>query len=410
MVYLFLAYTINSEKDSLAKRYKLLYVKDWRLSLKFFIMIVSLCLVLISCKENTSHSITIQQVLTTETVEEAQMVWPVMQSITPPQGLRPCCAFGYNLKVKLWQIPIPFYQIDNIVEANKLGEHHYNDSFWGALATLSELSKEKLGLLYTEKGGFIDIAHVRDTADYTLYLFTEIFAHLGENYQIQLDDELAARKIQLFATKSSISYIERYTLSAYLAAELAFELAVWHEIVQDYGYESVPGFSEGISAFSPEDLYSNLLGARIALTLILQGQAHSISQFSSALAKTLPLALEELGAYSKKDTQQMFDQVDNLWWDSKMRIPEKFLVLKRDYDTRSTRMPAMPPNKIQHGHKLSLPQNYKHYKLSQFVQLQLWPTKFSAALPTKKDYWTREDFPQIAKFAEIRDNLQLKQQ
>lgn len=60
------------------------------------------------------------------------------------------------------------------------------------MTVLSELSKEKLDLIYTEKGGFIDIAHVKDTADYTLSLFTEIFAYLGENYQIQLDNELAA--------------------------------------------------------------------------------------------------------------------------------------------------------------------------------------------------------------------------
>lgn len=399
-----------SKKDNSAKQYRLQYVKDWRLNLKLFIQIICLCIFLIGCKENTAASITIQPVLTTETHEEAHRIWPVMQPISPPQGLRPCCAFGYSLKVKLWQIPLPFYRIDNIVEANKLGEHYYNDNFWGTLIALSGFSKEKLGLLYSEKGGFIDIAHVKDTADYTLYLFTEIFAHLGENYQIQLDDELATRKIQLFATQPPISYIERYTLSAYLAAELAFELAAWHEIAQSYGYESVPGFSEGISAFSPEDLYSNLLGARIALTLILQGQANSMAQFSAAMAKTLPLALEELGAYAKNETQQMFDQVDSLWWNSKMHVPEKFLLLKRDYETSSTRMPVMPLKNIQHGHKLSLPQNYKHYKLSHFAQLQLWPTKYSTMLPAKNGYWTREDFPQIAKFTEIRDNVELKRQ
>lgn len=398
------------KKDNSAKQNGLMYVKNWKLNLKLFIQIISFCIFLISCKENTATSITIQPVLKTETDEEAHRVWPVMQTIAPPQGLRPCCAFGYNLKVKLWQIPIPFYRIDNIVEANKLGEHHYNDSFWGTLTALSGLSQEKLGLIYTEKGGFIDIAHVKDTADYTLYLFTEIFAHLGENYQIQLVDELAARKIQLFATKPSTSYIERYTLSAYLAAELAFELAAWHEIAQSYGYESVPGFSESISAFSPEDLYSNLLGARLALTLILQGQASSVSQFSAAMAKTLSLALTELGAYATNETKQMFDQVDSLWWDSKKHVPEKFLLLKRDYETSSTRVPVMPPKNTYHGHKLSLPQNYKHYKLTQFAQLQLWPTKYSTALPAKNGYWTREDFPQIAKFTEIRDNLELKQQ
>ncbi|PBD34343.1 hypothetical protein CK247_30710, partial [Klebsiella pneumoniae] len=32
-------------------------------------------------------------------------------------------------------------------------------------------------------------------------------------------------------------------------------IAQWHEIAQWYGFQSVPGFSEEISAFSPEDLW-----------------------------------------------------------------------------------------------------------------------------------------------------------
>lgn len=62
------------KKDSSAKRYGLQYVKGWRLNLKFFIKIFSLCLFLISCKENTATSITIEPVFTTETHEEAHRV------------------------------------------------------------------------------------------------------------------------------------------------------------------------------------------------------------------------------------------------------------------------------------------------------------------------------------------------
>ncbi|MFS1537389.1 MAG: hypothetical protein ACL7BU_00295 [Candidatus Phlomobacter fragariae] len=54
--------------------------------MKFFIRIICLCLFLINCKENTVTSITIQPVLTTENLEEAQMDWPTI---------------GYDLKVKL---------------------------------------------------------------------------------------------------------------------------------------------------------------------------------------------------------------------------------------------------------------------------------------------------------------------
>ncbi|TOM58444.1 hypothetical protein CGH73_26665, partial [Vibrio parahaemolyticus] len=89
-------------------------------------------------------------------------------------------------------------------------------------------------------------------------------------WTLSLSEELASRQIHFSPFTPPPSAHQRYTLSAYLAAKLAFQLAVWHEIAQWYGYQSVPGFSEGISAFSPEDLYSNLLGARLAMTVILQ--------------------------------------------------------------------------------------------------------------------------------------------
>lgn len=114
------------------------------------------------------------------------------------------------------------------------------------------ISSEQDGLLYTTRGGFIDIAHVRDTADMTLYLFSHIWPQLGQAQTIELSQELAKRQITLFAFTPPQDEAERFTLAAYLSSYLAFQVAAWHEIAQWYGFESVPGFSEGISAFSPE--------------------------------------------------------------------------------------------------------------------------------------------------------------
>ncbi|MGR7526615.1 DUF4056 domain-containing protein (plasmid) [Klebsiella aerogenes] len=44
-------------------------------------------------------------------------------------------------------------------------------------------------------------------------------------------------------------------------------------MTQWYGFESVPGFSEVMSAFSPDDLYSKLLDVRTAINVILQMKA-----------------------------------------------------------------------------------------------------------------------------------------
>ncbi|EPL9571057.1 DUF4056 domain-containing protein [Providencia rettgeri] len=346
----------------------------------------------------------VKPVLTTHSFEEAPKAWPVITALSPPQGLRACCAFGYNLQAELWGMPVPFYTIDNIVEADKLGDHHYNDSFLGATAALMGFSNEKIGLLYTEQGGFIDISHVRDTADYTFYLFSQIYPRLGEAWSLTLSDELASRQIHFSAFTPPQSPEQRYTLSAYLAAKLAFQLAAWHEIAQWYGYQSVPGFSEGISAFSPEDLYSNLLGARLAMTLVIQGRAASLPVYSQSMADILPPALEQLGKADRKTTQKMFDSVDGLWWNSYRRVPEKFLVLTRDYETADSRLPLLPMQMVPFEKlMLTLPNQYHQYDLSLLAQLRLLPTKHMEKLPVPIQYWTQSDFSRLAEEAKKQD-------
>lgn len=367
-----------------------------------------IALLLAACQSHEKLELpAIEPVITPNTFEEASQAWPVITSLAPPQGLRACCAFGYNLQAQLWGLPVPFYTIDNIVEADSLGEHHYNDSFLGASAALMGLSDEKIGLLYTDKSGFIDISHVRDTADYTFYLFSQIYPRLGQQWSLSLSEELAERQIHFNAFEPPKSAEQRYTLSAYLAAKLAFQLAVWHEIAQWYGYQSVPGFSEGISAFSPEDLYSNLLGSRLALTLILQGRANSLATYSQSMADILPRALQQLGSKERNITRKMFDSVDGLWWNSYRRVPEKFLVLTRDYQTSDQRYPLMPAQvTLSEGLPLALPARYLKYDLSLLAQLRLLPTDNMKQLPKPTTYWTVMDFPQLAEEAKQQDSLQ----
>lgn len=106
------------------------------------------------------------------------------------------------------------------------------------------------------------------------------------------------------------------------------------------------------------------------------GRAQSLPMFSQSLENTLPIALEQLGANSKSQTRKMFDRVDGLWWNSYQRVPEKFLVLTRDYDTSDNRYPLIPLQMIPTEHlRLSLPNEYRGYVLHQLAQLRLLPTK-----------------------------------
>ena len=58
----------------------------------------------------------------------------------------------------------------NFLDINTLGRHSYENSF-----------SEKNGIVYTCRGGHIDIAHLRIGADNVRYLYNKIQKHLINN-------------------------------------------------------------------------------------------------------------------------------------------------------------------------------------------------------------------------------------
>jgi hypothetical protein len=340
-------------------------------------------------------------------VDVARRVAPVVENLAPPESLRPCCAFGYDLHVRAIGVPIPVYQIGNVLTLDTLGHHHYNDSALGAVTNLIGLSEEKTGLIYTHRGGFIDIAHVRDTADNTLYLFSKIYPKLGQRWRFFYSEELGLRRVQLKAFTPPAGMTQRYTIAAWLAGKIGFELAQWHEIAQWYGFPSVPGFSEEISAFSPEDLYSNLLGARLAITVILQGHAGSVDDYNKAMDVELKKTLAGLGAVNREETEKMFREVDGDWWNSHRRVPDKFLVLKRNYQLSDNRFPTPVPFEKAQPYELTMPVNVEGFTLSSLGELQIHKGKDMARLPVPKGFYTPSQFQPLADKAEAADKTQL---
>ncbi|UJL39971.1 DUF4056 domain-containing protein [Salmonella enterica subsp. enterica serovar Kentucky] len=238
-----------------------------------------------------------------------------------PKGLRPCCAFGYDLHAELLGLPVPFYQLNNIVTVDSLGHHQYNDHLYSGVANLIGLSGENNGIVYTLRGGFIDTAHVRDTADMTVYIFSQLLPKLGQAFTLNLGEELAERRLVLLLLplRSMHASVTRWPPGC---RRIWRSVAEWHEIAQWYGFESVRGFSEGVSAFSPEDLYSNLAGARLAASLIVGGQTKTQEMYNTAMETALRQALTQLAAQPAQITRFQFDMLDGRWWNSQRRVPE----------------------------------------------------------------------------------------
>lgn len=319
--------------------------------------------------------------------------------IPPPAGLRPCCAFGSNLKAELLGMPIPFIQVSNMLDEDELGRHIYNDGKQFAITKLLGLSDEKNGLAYTEKGGFIDTAHVRDTADYTFYLYKQMPYFLNTGKSLILPQELRIR--EFYFPKNNVP-LPNKSDQIKLAGLMAFRIAQWHEIAQWYGYESEPGFSEKVSAFSPEDLYSNMLGASLAMHILEKYPDMDQEEFSRVITNKLRKTLKNLKVVEEDEAIKKINSLNGVWWDKYKRLPDKWLVLKRDYKLSL----IVKPNITDNGVELSLSDKLSNGQLAEkWVKFRLVLTKNDdnfKQLPRDiyKPVFTPEDFQSLATYAE----------
>ena len=263
--------------------------------------------------------------------------------------LRPCCGFGSGLQVKVGRMNVPGVAIGNIRSPDDVGRHVY-DAGQNAQDVL--IGSERNGLVYSCRGGFLDIAHVRDYADWTLYLATAIGRRLETGGRIELpDSEGGLRTIVLQPVdEHHIAALGRRELATALAVSVAFRMSVWHEIATWYGWSSFSLFPERVSAFSPEDLYSNLLGTKIASAIVNSGDALSEPLFNEAMDAWLAQSMRFLGAVPASLGEEMMGAVDGLWWDSKARLPDPALVLRRNFTVGLRQDPwTVPPDRIPDG-------------------------------------------------------------
>jgi Protein of unknown function (DUF4056) len=252
------------------------------------------------------------------------------------KGLRPCCAFGAKLGASVGPVPVPFFSLSNIVGLDQVGPHTYDAEPFSTSASskLDAFMRENNALLYTCRGGFIDLAHVRDNGDMTLFWSAAIArASLG-GATIELPNEGGARRVHLRPLPPDL--VARYGLrrvAISVAQWLAFELSVWHEIATTYGWSTLELYPEYLSAFSPEDLYSNLLGIKIAGGLLMnQGEAETDVLYGRHMDEWLRATLAYLQPVSADAGAEAMRLVDGVWWDSRARLPDPRLVLRRNTD------------------------------------------------------------------------------
>lgn len=242
---------------------------------------------------------------------------------TPPRIIRACCAFGYDLKI--WGVP--FVSIDQVISIDDLNEHHYMGN-----------KKEGTGTIYTNKGGFIDIGHMRDQIDWTRYLYTTILNSRGKGEVILPLRKEAGRKTLYLNVPEQLSNSD----CILLAGKITYDLSLWHEISTWFGASTIPFIPEKFSSFSVEDVYSNLLGIHIGMKTL-----HSELPFNKAATMIIESTLDSLDVVkTAKETYDAYDAINNKWYTNKKRIPSKNITLKRDPDVLNSSRPWIVPNLV----------------------------------------------------------------
>jgi hypothetical protein len=279
------------------------------------------------------------------------IILPEHAALAMPMSVRPCCAFGADQKVAMGLLPIPFYRHANTIQLDEIGAHAFDAGSYSYEKSSPDSGKstENNGMIYTRKGGFIDLAHVRDTADNAVALFYLIKPKLGQAQSIELPLEIGHRTFEL--EEFDISHLtasERWELAASMAARLAFTMAEAHEISQWHGYRSFSLWTEAVSAYSIEDLYSNMLGAKIALAVLTNNLAMTKQQYNYHITAWLASTLEWLEPVSKDQTNALFRAIDGDWWDSNEALPNKFVLLQRHYALGNKQSPyIVSKDKVQ---------------------------------------------------------------
>lgn len=215
---------------------------------------------------------------------------------------------------------------------DKLGTHRYASS-----------RKEKNGMVYTCRGGFIDIGHVREAADRTAYLRDLLYKNL-----IRRRTEISYKVVEPSIYRAVITYPpgwdhlkkeEKAAIARQAALQMAQSFAhdslVWHEILTWFGFSSTWIFPERISSFSWEDTYSDLLGITLA------GEALADSKtYNRSMTERLNQALQDLEVQPSQVARRAAREIEGKWFTGGFYF---FVEMKkRNFDTGLGYRPVTP--------------------------------------------------------------------
>jgi len=287
----------------------------------------------------------------------------------PHRIIRTCCSFGTEMQL----FAIPGVKLTETTSIEKIGAHQYLGN-----------SNEGNGIIYSRRGGFIDMAHLRDQADWTAYLYTQLLENKQKGKLTMILGHEGGEKT---LTVNIPSNLENQDL-IHLAGKIAYDLSVWHEIATWFGASSIPFVPERYSSFSIEDPYSNLLGVTIGIQAL-----KSELPYEKAVTTIIDVTLKDLDAVKNEvETYLAMEDVRNIWWTREKKLPSCKVLLQRQLQVYSCLQPWLVPGWMDAGkvpNELKVPEYTSDgQSLNKFYQLEFrlnYKFPFHKMFPERRD-------------------------
>ncbi len=245
-------------------------------------------------------------------------------------GLAPDTAAFDPPKLRLGVMPFDaWYSPWEAIDADALGQHrHEGEGLLGTPLGSPRGAEVSRGVMYTRSGGFLDIAHLRNAVDLTLFVHREVAPWLREDDPVVL--QLLAAEPDLYrltlTPPPEATAAERDEAAVEIAGRVAYLMTTWHEVLTWFGYRGLGVITERPSAFSYDDAPSHRVGVELAMAVLRElapdptravkpGRLEvDDALFDAAVTAALPVRLRSLGVVPPAEATRRMQALEGLWW------------------------------------------------------------------------------------------------
>lgn len=303
---------------------------------------------------------------------------------------RPCCNFGLDI------IPQRL-GLAGVIDPAATGAHIFARQPKG---------HDNVGIAYTCGGGFVDVSHLRDNADWSAHVYWNLSQWLGSGTDVLARREGGFGRRSVYFPNLTASELAQLTEDdrAQIAVSIGYSMALLHEIATSFNIAvSAPAslvIYETSSAFSVEDAYSNLMGNILGVAA-----ARDPRPYNLAMAGLIDNTLANLGAQTASQTRDAYTQTRGTWWRRNL-LAGFGSTLKRDFTHEGEVVPFLINDRPGCGG--SLPQaievpgllsNGRHaqdyYEVRGNIQGNLRRGLRSVGVEVRGNVITQRDFPRI---------------